>query len=103
MSTVAPPQEQRLTSVDRRTAEEGVLEVPRDLLAEIRGGPPPAPVTLDDLFDRDHGLGSLERVEILLRLEKRFRGLPLWPRAGGWREIVWLRDGTRDEISRGFD
>jgi 1-acyl-sn-glycerol-3-phosphate acyltransferase len=76
MSTVAPPREQPLTPLDRRSAEDGVLEVLRELLAEIRGGPPPAPVALDDLLDRDLGLGSLERVELLLRLEKRF-GLDL--------------------------
>jgi 1-acyl-sn-glycerol-3-phosphate acyltransferase len=28
-------------------------------------------------------------------------GTPLWPRAEGWREMVRLRDRTRDEIARG--
>ena len=61
-----------LDAVDRRGAEEGVLDLLGELVAELRGGPPDAPVGLDDLLERDLGLGSLERVELLLRLEKRF-------------------------------
>ena len=59
-------------AIDRATAEQEVLGTLRALLAELRGGPPPAPVALDDLLDRDLGLGSLERVELVLRLQKRF-------------------------------
>ena len=42
------------------------------LVAELGGPPARAAVTLDDSLDRDLGIGSLERVELLLRLEHVF-------------------------------
>jgi len=61
------------TPQDRQAfLERGVLEALRALLTEL--GLPRAgqPITLDDALDRDLGLGSLERVELLLRLEQSF-------------------------------
>jgi acyl carrier protein len=51
--------------------EQQVLEVVRGLVAEL-GGPPRRPPRLDDALDRDLGISSLERVELLLRLEQAF-------------------------------
>jgi len=45
--------------------------VGRAVLA-IGGRPGGRPAGLDDRLDRDLGIGSLERVELLLRLERRF-------------------------------
>lgn len=52
-------------------SEEAVLEVVLELLRETgeRSGSAPA---ADSSFERDLGLGSLERVELLLRIENRF-------------------------------
>lgn len=52
-------------------AEDRVLEIVGDLVRELSGSGarPPA---LDDALDRDLGISSLERVELLLRLEKAF-------------------------------
>ena len=49
-----------------------VLEVVTALVDELGGQTGDRPVELDDALDRDLGLGSLERVELLLRLEQRF-------------------------------
>ena len=49
-----------------------VLEVVSTLVDELGGRPGDRPVGLDDALDRDLGIGSLERVELLLRLEQRF-------------------------------
>ena len=51
--------------------EQRVLEVVRGLVAEL-GGASRRPPQLDDLLDRDLGISSLERVELLLRLEQTF-------------------------------
>lgn len=53
--------------IDRR-----VLEIVESLLAELSGPPLRRPVALGDSLDRDLGIGSLERVELLLRLEEVF-------------------------------
>jgi fatty-acyl-CoA synthase len=42
------------------------------LAAELGGPGRGRPVALDDALDRDLGIGSLERVELLLRLEQAF-------------------------------
>ncbi len=52
--------------------EAGVLDIVERLVAEVGGPRAPKSVTLDDSLDRDLGIGSLERVELLLRLEERF-------------------------------
>lgn len=51
--------------------EDRVLEVVRALVDEL-GGRPAAAVTRSASLDRDLGIGSLERVELLLRLEQEF-------------------------------
>jgi 1-acyl-sn-glycerol-3-phosphate acyltransferase len=49
-----------------------VLRIVGALVDELGGRPGGRPVRLDDALDRDLGIGSLERVELLLRLEQRF-------------------------------
>ncbi len=52
--------------------EEQALELVRELLAELGSHRAAQTVSLHSSFDRDLGLGSLERVELLLRCERRF-------------------------------
>src|ERR1700719_2391401 len=52
--------------------EERVIEIVRGLVAELGNGAAIRSVTPASHLDRDLGLGSLERVELLLRLEKTF-------------------------------
>ena len=52
--------------------EERVLEVVRELMAELGHQPALRSAGPASHLDRDLGLGSLERVELLLRLEKSF-------------------------------
>jgi fatty-acyl-CoA synthase len=56
---------------DRATVERDVLAIVSALVDELGGRPGARPVALDEALDRDLGLGSLERVELLLRLEQR--------------------------------
>jgi 1-acyl-sn-glycerol-3-phosphate acyltransferase len=58
-------------STEREKIELAVLDVVDSLLAEL-GGAGRRGAALDDALDRDLGLGSLERVELLLRLEQAF-------------------------------
>ena len=51
--------------------EEQVLDVVAELAAELRGGAPTA-VARDDSLEADLGISSLERVELLIRLERAF-------------------------------
>ncbi|MGH7356071.1 MAG: AMP-binding protein, partial [Candidatus Rokuibacteriota bacterium] len=51
--------------------ERRVLEIVEALVLEL-GGRPRGPVTPGASLDRDLGIGSLERVELLLRLEQEF-------------------------------
>ena len=53
-------------------AEEQVLEVVRTLAAEVGGGRAARAVAARASLDRDVGLGSLEKVELLVRLEAAF-------------------------------
>jgi fatty-acyl-CoA synthase len=48
-----------------------VLDIIARLVSELTGGAAPRP-SLDDSLDRDLGISSLERVELLLRLERTF-------------------------------
>jgi 1-acyl-sn-glycerol-3-phosphate acyltransferase len=57
---------------DGRTVEPAVLEIVSGLVEELGGRTGGRPVELDDALDRELGIGSLERVELLLRLEQRF-------------------------------
>jgi 1-acyl-sn-glycerol-3-phosphate acyltransferase len=52
--------------------EERVLEVVRELVAELGHNSALRSASAASYLDRDLGLGSLERVELLLRLEKSF-------------------------------
>jgi acyl carrier protein len=54
------------------TVEEKVLEVLRQFVIELGMDRAARAVSLDASLDRDLGLGSLERVELLLRIEKAF-------------------------------
>ncbi|MDE0628711.1 MAG: AMP-binding protein [Bryobacterales bacterium] len=55
--------------VDRKAVETAVLATVRDLLDELDSSDLSARVSLRSSLERDLGLGSLERVEILVRLE----------------------------------
>jgi 1-acyl-sn-glycerol-3-phosphate acyltransferase len=56
----------------RASVERRILGMVADLVGEL-GGPQAARApNPDDLLDRDLGIGSLERVELLLRIEKAF-------------------------------
>jgi acyl carrier protein len=51
---------------------ERVRDIVQGLVNELAAGRAPRPVTLEAALDHDLGLGSLERVELLLRLESEF-------------------------------
>ena len=63
----APPVTPRLLEAQAR-----VLEVVRELLTELGGGRALRAAAPEASLERDLGLGSLERVELLLRLESTF-------------------------------
>ena len=50
-----------------------VLDTIRELLLEIGSQQAAANVSLSSSLNRDLGLGSLERVELLVRMERRFQ------------------------------
>src|SRR5258708_10097623 len=52
--------------------EEQTLEIFRELLKELGSHKAAESVSLSSSMDRDLGLGSLERVELLVRFEARF-------------------------------
>lgn len=54
------------------TVERQVLTTLEALLAEIGEHPGEEAVRPEHVLDRDLGIGSLERVELLLRLEQQF-------------------------------
>ncbi len=54
------------------TVEEQTLEILRGLLTELGSHRAARTVSLHSSFDRDLGLGSLERVELLIRCEAQF-------------------------------
>jgi acyl carrier protein len=56
-----------------QTVERRVLEIVRTLVDELGGLKGRGPVALDDALDRDLGLGSLERVELVVRIEQGLR------------------------------
>src|SRR4051812_36380736 len=64
--TAAPAVSAGDTTLDR------VLELVRALAAELRAGRAPHALSAGSSLERDAGLGSLERVELLLRIEAAF-------------------------------
>ena len=52
--------------------EERVLEIVAGLTTELQGSVAPGGIRLDQSLARDLSIGSLERVELLLRLEQAF-------------------------------
>lgn len=60
------------TQIGRSEIRERVLEVVRDLLKQLGSLGALTLVSPDSQLDRDLGLGSLERVELLTRLEREF-------------------------------
>jgi 1-acyl-sn-glycerol-3-phosphate acyltransferase len=66
--TVATP----ATQLDTSTVRGRVLEILRDLLNELGSQGALPTLSLSSQLDRDLGLGSLERVELLTRLETAF-------------------------------
>jgi len=68
-----------------------VVEIVEKLVIELQGSHAPATVALDDSLDRDLGFGSLERVELLLRLEEVFGVRPpdaVMAEAGTVRDLI---------------
>ena len=61
-----------VAAADRAQLEARVLEIVTGLTAELQGALAPATITLDQSLERDLAIGSLERVELLLRLERAF-------------------------------
>jgi 1-acyl-sn-glycerol-3-phosphate acyltransferase len=64
------PHPQSDQTLERDVVTPRVLEVVSGLVTELRGGRAPAAVSLNDSLERDLGVSSLERVELLLRLER---------------------------------
>ena len=54
------------------SVEEHVLDIVTELVDELRGAGPPRRVGARDSLERDLGISSLERVELLVRLERAF-------------------------------
>lgn len=59
--------------VEAGSVEGQILEVVRELLLELGSTRAAEALCMESLLDRDLGLGSLERVELLVRLEARFK------------------------------
>ena len=75
----------------RDLTERRVLGVVSELVNELRGTSEGV-VSLDDVLDRDLGIGSLERVELLVRLERTF----------GWRvadQVMVEAERPRDLVT----
>jgi 1-acyl-sn-glycerol-3-phosphate acyltransferase len=58
---------------DRATVEAQVLAITRDLLHELGNTSPNETVASSSSIDRELGLGSIERAELLTRIERTFR------------------------------
>ncbi|MGH9395420.1 MAG: AMP-binding protein [Terriglobia bacterium] len=59
--------------VEAGSVEGQILAVVRELLLELGSTRAAEGLSMESLLDRDLGLGSLERVELLVRLEARFK------------------------------
>ena len=60
------------TQIESSVVESQVLDTIRELLKELGSEQAAQRLSLDSSIDRDLGLGSLERVELLVRCESRF-------------------------------
>ena len=58
-------------TLERSNVEQEILSLVKELLTELGAHEAAARVAPDSSFDRDLGLGSLERVELLVRTEQR--------------------------------
>ena len=76
MSTLRTPSQ--IVSVEKQ-----VLKIIRELLQELGSHQALKSMSLDSLLDRELGLGSLERVELLVRIENAFPGPPARPHCSG--------------------
>ena len=80
------------TQIEPTLIEEQVLGLIRELLRELGSHQAAGRVSLDSSFDRDLGLGSLERVELLVRCEARFdKRLPDEIAQNGETPAEWVR------------
>ena len=104
---------------DNRETAEALLKVLQGLVEELHPGRPLSNISLDSSLDKDLGLDSLGRVELMHRIERRFdmtpperlfaeaetprdllrallQGLPITtnPHAGGVLELVNLTSGN---------
>jgi len=61
-----------MSLADGPAVESRILGLVGDLVGELRGTQARAAVALDDRLEQDLGISSLERVELLLRLERAF-------------------------------
>ncbi len=72
--------------------EEQTLEIVRELLTELGSHRAAQTISLHSSFDQDLGLGSLERVELLVRCEARFNTrLPDEIAQQGETPAAWVR------------
>jgi fatty-acyl-CoA synthase len=60
-------------TIESESVEGQTLEVVSELLLELGSVRAAESLSMDSLLDRDLGLGSMERVELLVRLEARFK------------------------------
>ena len=85
------------------SAEQELLSITRELMRELGSGDAAERATLSSSLDRDLGLGSLERVELLMRVERRFnKRLPdeVAQRADSLQEFLDAIEGEAAETGR---
>lgn len=91
--------------IESESVEGQTLEVVRELLLELGSTRAADALSMSSLLDRDLGLGSLERVELLVRLEARFKTrLPEEIAQEAETPADWARaifDGAKPPSSRG--
>jgi 1-acyl-sn-glycerol-3-phosphate acyltransferase len=61
---------------DQRETAAALLSVLNTLVGELHPGKPPSAISLDSSLDKDLGLDSLGRVELMHRIERRFDLIP---------------------------
>jgi 1-acyl-sn-glycerol-3-phosphate acyltransferase len=73
MDTMRAPPEREVTSAAADASRAALLQVVADTLRDLHAGAPGLPTArLDSVLDRDLGFDSLARMELLLRIERRF-------------------------------